>query len=255
MYKPPAASGSTPSPEPPDPSGREATPQMVLQILATEHWSLLASRNLAWNETVTRTGMFLSTLSFAIVALALVGQATGFGDEFQLFALVVLPVVLFVGVATGLRIDSANYHDLMTTLGMNRIRARYLELAPGHDLERTFVMGTTDDQKGIELTLANVPFRGSLPTVLAATPSLVAVLNAMVVAAIVALLLAQLGIPSTGTVAAGAVAFFAAVGVHGLYQARMLRRFIAGYTPHYPSPDAPAPAEPVSRGPSGDEAR
>jgi len=30
----------------------EATPAMRLQILSTEHWSLLASRSLAWNEVL-----------------------------------------------------------------------------------------------------------------------------------------------------------------------------------------------------------
>ena len=32
----------------------------VLQILSTEHWSLLSSRSLAYNEALTRGGMFLS---------------------------------------------------------------------------------------------------------------------------------------------------------------------------------------------------
>ena len=34
----------------------------VVQILATEHWSLLASRSLAYNEAFTRGGMFLAFL-------------------------------------------------------------------------------------------------------------------------------------------------------------------------------------------------
>ena len=69
-------------------------PEIKLQILSTEHWSLLASRSLAWNESFSRAGMFLTTLSGAIVALGLVGGATGFGEAFTLFALVILPVVL-----------------------------------------------------------------------------------------------------------------------------------------------------------------
>ncbi|HEY4748751.1 MAG TPA: hypothetical protein VIH38_14345, partial [Steroidobacteraceae bacterium] len=70
---------------------------MRLQILSTEHWSLLASRSLAWNESFSRAGMFLTTLTGAIVALALVAQASAFGEAFTLFALVILPVVLFIG--------------------------------------------------------------------------------------------------------------------------------------------------------------
>src|SRR6266704_3109283 len=87
-----------------------AASSMRLQILSTEHWSLLASRSLAWNESFSRAGMYVSTLSGAIVALALVAQASAFGEGFTLFALVILPVVLFIGVATFLRLGSSNYH-------------------------------------------------------------------------------------------------------------------------------------------------
>ncbi|MDF2748200.1 MAG: hypothetical protein K0S98_2487, partial [Propionibacteriaceae bacterium] len=121
------------------------TPSMKLQILSTEHWSLLASRSLAWNESFSRGGMFLATLSGAIVALALVAQATQFGEGFRIFGLVILPVVLFVGIGTNFRMGYANYHDAVCVQGMNRIRAGYLELAP--DVKRFFVMGTTDDER------------------------------------------------------------------------------------------------------------
>ena len=46
----------------PDPIGRRA------QFLTTEHWSLLATRSMSWNEAFSRTSMFLSTLSAATVA-------------------------------------------------------------------------------------------------------------------------------------------------------------------------------------------
>jgi hypothetical protein len=73
--------GAEPAPTPTPQDGLEVqaadgvSPQMRLQILSTEHWSLLASRSLAWNESFSRGGMFLATLSGAIVALALVAQA------------------------------------------------------------------------------------------------------------------------------------------------------------------------------------
>ena len=40
-------------------------------ILATEHWSLLASRSLIWNEAQSRATVFLSVLSAATIALTL----------------------------------------------------------------------------------------------------------------------------------------------------------------------------------------
>ena len=65
-------------------------------ILATEHWSLLASRSLIWNEAQSRATVFLSVLSAATIALALLADATGFGAQTTTLALVLLPVVLFL---------------------------------------------------------------------------------------------------------------------------------------------------------------
>ncbi len=150
------------------------TPAMRLQILSTEHWSLLASRALAWNEAFSRAGMFLTTLTGAIVALALVAQASAFGDAFTLFALVILPVVLFIGVATSIRLGASNYHEAICVMGMNRIRAAYLELAP--DLERFFVMSAHDDLHGMGVTMGVQPGGGRLfwlAQIIAGTPTVV----------------------------------------------------------------------------------
>src|SRR6195256_454928 len=112
MFERTAASGigNEPAPPPLGDAGptTESSPAMRLQILSTEHWSLLASRSLAWNESFSRAGMFLTTLTGAIVALALVAQASAFGDAFTLFALVILPVVLFIGVTTRMRFAPPN---------------------------------------------------------------------------------------------------------------------------------------------------
>jgi hypothetical protein len=216
----------------PTASTAEATPQMRLQILSTEHWSLLASRNLAWNESFTRASMFLSTLSFAVVALALVGQASGFDETFRLFALVVLPVVLFVGLATMLRMESANYHDAMCVIGMNRIRAAYLQLAP--DLRRHFVMGSTDDVRGIGVTMAPAPGHPVLLNFIAASPTLISVLCSMLVAAIVALVLIQIGAGRGPAFIGGAVAFLVAFGAWAFWTRRQLLALMRSHQPIFP---------------------
>src|SRR5688500_9405327 len=87
-------------------------PALRLQILTTEHWSLLSTRALSWNEAFSRATMFLSVLSGAVVALALVAEATAFGEGFETFALLILPVVLFVGVATFMRLVAINNEDI-----------------------------------------------------------------------------------------------------------------------------------------------
>jgi len=94
-------------------------------MLTTEHWSLLATRSMSWNEAFSRAAMFLSVLSGATVALALVAQATSFGENFSLFALLLLPVVLFVGVTTFVRLVQVNREDGYWVVGMNRLRHAY----------------------------------------------------------------------------------------------------------------------------------
>jgi hypothetical protein len=117
------------------------------QILATEHWSLLATRSMTWNEIFSRASMYITVLSAAVVALALVAQATAFGPTFRLFALFVLPVVLLVGLATILRLGAANGEDFWLLMGMNRLRHGYLELAP--ELEPYFVTESHDDPRSV----------------------------------------------------------------------------------------------------------
>jgi hypothetical protein len=221
-----------PTPVPPP----DATPEVPLpvrvQMMATEHWSLLASRNLAWTESFTRASMFLSTLSFAVVAMALIGQASGFGEEFRVFALVVLPVVLFLGIATSLRMDSANHHDVQCIIGMNRIRAGYLEIAP--DLERFFVMGTTDDFEGIATTMSVLPRRSIILNLVGASPTLLAVLNSVLVGAIVALAAMQVGADMGISLAVGGAAFLISLGVWGYMTRHMLTDLMERHQPAFP---------------------
>jgi hypothetical protein len=202
---PPAEPGPAPVTSHP---GASPTPvQVRLQILSTEHWSLLASRSLAWNESFSRAGMFLSTLSGSIVALGLIGGVDGFGDAFFVFALVILPVVLFVGIGTWLRMGATNYHDAVAVGGMNRIRAAYLEIAP--DLEPYFVMGIHDDARGMGVTMAIPPGTPPLVHLIAGTPTLVMVLDGVVAGAIVALPLVRYS--SVGGVATTIAAILVAV--------------------------------------------
>jgi hypothetical protein len=171
-----------------DPSVGNAAPtpvQIRLQILSTEHWSLLASRSLAWNESFARASMFLSTLAGSIVALSLIGGVDGLNDPFFIVALVLLPVDLFVGIGTWFRLGGANYHDAVTVAGMNRIRAAYLEIAP--DLAPYFVMGVHDDARGLGITMAVPPGTSQIVHLIAGTPTLVMVLNAILAGAIAAI--------------------------------------------------------------------
>jgi hypothetical protein len=218
------APGSAPSPV-----------QIRLQILSTEHWSLLASRGLAWNEAFSRAGMYLSTLSASIVTLGLIGGIDGFGTAFFAFAFVILPVDLFVGIGAWTRIAASNYHDAQTILGMNRIRAAYLEIAP--DLKPYFLMGVHDDMAGAQITMAVPPGTPQLAHLIASTPFLVVILNAVVAGAIGALALvraagADLGAALVGGLVTAALALIAEM----LFARRNIRILQGSIHPMFPTP-------------------
>jgi hypothetical protein len=102
----------------------------ALQILSTEHWSLLGARSLAYNEAFVRGGMFLTFLSMSFVALALLAQGMAFGEQFLQVAAVLLAFDLAIGLTTYARINGANVDDLRAVHGMARIRHAYTQIAP-----------------------------------------------------------------------------------------------------------------------------
>lgn len=102
----------------------------TIQLLATEHWSLLGARSLAYNEAFVRAGMFLTFLSTSFVALALVAQAMSFGQGFLSVAALVLAFDFVIGLTTFLRMNGANLDDLRAVHGMARIRHAYTQITP-----------------------------------------------------------------------------------------------------------------------------
>src|SRR5436853_4978052 len=118
----------------------------ALQILATEHWSLLATRALTYQESLGRVNMFLTILSGAVIALALVAQADHFGAAFISIAIFMLAVVLVTGVFTVARLMALNRDDFRWVLAMNRLRHAYLEMHP--ELEPAFMTSPYDGLPG-----------------------------------------------------------------------------------------------------------
>ena len=207
------------------------TDAVRVQILATEHWSLLATRSMTWNEIFSRAGMFITMLSAAVVALALVAQATAFGPGFRLFALLVLPIVLLVGIGTFLRLGDANTDDVGLLLGMNRLRHAYLELAP--ELEPYFMTGHHDDQAGLAQS-SSLGIRSGPNSFLSGTPNLVAAINCLVVGVLAALIAQTLGAPDTTAVVVGVVAALAAAVGHVARAFRSIRSAHRTYRPRFP---------------------
>ena len=121
------------------------------------------------------------------------------GPKFVVFALIVLTVTLFLGVATFVRLVQVNNEDIYWVAGMNRLRGQYAKLEPG--IEDEFVTGITLDTPGFAQTYAAVNVTGvSTLHMFVTTPGVVGILCAVlagVVAGLVALQLAPMA-PAIG---------------------------------------------------------
>ena len=210
--------------------GGEASPH-ALQILMTEHWSLLASRSMGYTESMSRTSIFVAALTGSVVALALVGQATDFGREFVAFALVLLPVVYFLGVVTIARLFQNGWEDAIWVQGMNRIRHAYLELAP--ELEPYFVTSRFDDDTGVAISAVARPRVTTPLQGFVAIPGVVAVLNSVVAGAVAGIAGLGLEVGTGAALVLGAVAFvislasFVGLGIRAIaaYRRNLVVRF------------------------------
>jgi len=129
---------------------QEVVPSVRAQLLATEHWSLLASRSTTQNELLVRIAIFLTLVSASVVSLALIGQATDFDGRFDAFATVLFSILLLVGSLTLLRVINGSAEDAAYVIGMNRLRAAYAELDPG--IDRYFITSKHDDDRGVGQT-------------------------------------------------------------------------------------------------------
>ena len=206
----------------------------TLQILTTEHWSLLASRSLGYTEAMSRAAVYVAALSGAVVALALVAQATDFGDGFFAFALVLLPVVYFLGFATVVRLAQINFEDARWVQGMNRIRHAYLELAP--ELEPYFVTGWHDDRAGLVQSLVTRARPTIVPQQFVSSPGVVAILDSVVAGATVGLAGLSLGLETLGSLALGICAFMASIAVFAVWATRTIGFWSAQLDARFPTP-------------------
>jgi hypothetical protein len=208
----------------------------ALQILSSEHWSLLAARSLVYTEAMSRTSIFIAALSGAVVALALVAQADDFGSGFVAFALVLLPVVYFLGLVTIVRLGQVNLENAVWVQGINRIRYAYLELAP--ELEPYFVASRYDDEEGVLLT--SLAMRPPLPRFqsFVAVPGVVAVIDSVVAGAAAAIAVFALDFGIGASVALGVAVFVLSAAFFATWARRVVLPRGRALEPIFPSPSA-----------------
>ena len=220
------------------PPARDPYASEKLQILATEHWSLLATRALTYSESLGRVNMFLGILSGAVIALALVAQAYHFGTAFISIAIFMLSVVLVVGIFTVARLMSLNRDDFRWVIGMNRLRNAYLDLHP--ELAANFMTSPFDDLPGALHTLGidvrGADRLGSMFHGLQTLPGMLSVIVAAVAGAIGGMVAVGFAAPPVAVLLIGVASFVLAFVLIGIWGRRSVQRLDPGLEPRFPSP-------------------
>jgi hypothetical protein len=175
-----------------------------LQILATEHWGLLATRSMTWSEVMSRISIHLTVCSASLVVIALVVQADGYGAAFKVLSVGLASAMLVLGTLTSMRVVNASLDDQRMIAGMNRLRAGYAALDPG--VEHYFMTSWREGAEGVLATSTLGLRRSRLNYVVASTSFFINVVNAIVAGTVVALVAYDAGASSVAVGLLGCVA-------------------------------------------------
>ena len=118
--------------------------ERIKDVLTAEYSLLTTMLSTVWSATLTRTSIFLITLSTSGIALGFAAQP---GIDRRALAVSVLPLILFLGVTTFVRIVQLQREAIVYITGLNRIRWFFQEAAPGS--RPYFVLPPYDDEVAI----------------------------------------------------------------------------------------------------------
>jgi hypothetical protein len=186
-------------------------PAVRAQLLATEHWSLLATRSMTWSEIMARISIHLTVASAALVVLALVAQASGFGPAFDVLSIGLTSAILVLGTLTGVRVHNASVEDAGLIVGMNRLRNAYIAMDPS--IADYLMTGWNDDEAGLMRTYTLGFPRMLITHVVGSTNFFIAVVNSIVAGTLGALITHGAGQTAPVVAAAAAIAGVAYVAV------------------------------------------
>jgi hypothetical protein len=167
----------------------------------TEHFNLQTARAITVSEANGRASIYLAALSSNLIALAFIGQVSRLGSAFYAFALILLPVLAFVGVVTFVRLVQSSMEEIAYAHRIGLLRTFYLRLSPELEPYLVTTRETRSAPSGWQLTLT--------------AAGMVAVINSVVLAACAGLALEAAGVTSLAIpLACGAVIGAGAFSLH-----------------------------------------
>ncbi|MFE5671859.1 hypothetical protein ACFQ58_09660 [Agromyces sp. NPDC056523] len=211
----------------------DAQKSLRAQLLATEHWSLLASRSTTQSEVLTRIAIFLTVVSAGLISLGILGNATQFRGWFGVAALGVLFLLLLLGLITMIRAFNTATEDLMYVLAMNRLRAAYIDLDPG--LAPYLMMSAHDDLRGSNVTY-HAFFDRDVTQVIGSSMVVITLVTAAVAGLFAGGVVLAFELPVGFAVAVGVAAGLAAFAWMMYRGYRLYWRVWREYTPLRPTP-------------------
>ena len=208
------------------------------QILATEHWGLLAARSTAQSEVLTRITIFLTLVSAGLITIGLLGQASDFQGWFTTAMLAILAFLCLIGFLTMVRVMNVSEEDMMYVVAMNRLRGAYVELDP--DIEQYFLASTNDDEAGMKLTYSFLRAR-SVSVLLGSSGLLLIVVNACVFGLFAGAIVVSAGGAVGWAIVAGALVGVALIAGIAWYSGAGFRGSWNRYVPRRQTPPGPPP--------------
>jgi hypothetical protein len=188
----------------------------TVAFATTEHFNLQTARALTVSEANGRASTYLAALSGNLIALAFVGQMSRLGATFYAFALILLPVLAFVGVVTFLRLVQSSIEDIAYANRIAMLRSFYLRVSPELEPYLVAIPGRRSPAPSDGARRAPSAWQLALTAA-----GMVAVINSVVVGACAGLVLEAAGVPSVAIpVATGAVIGAAAFALHERHHRR-----------------------------------
>jgi hypothetical protein len=221
----------------------DALQAQILQCLTTEHFVLQTGRSMTVADASSRSILFLSTISSTLIVLAFIGQISRLGGVFFLFALVLFPSLVFLGLVTFERVLQSSIEDMVCMRGMNRLRHFYVELAP--QVKDYFILSTHDDETGVH---GNMCMPKQWWQLFLTTSGMIAAINSILAGAFAGMLLYQLfALPQLPCLGAAIVIFLLVLVAHQQYQWRSWRQAERCLKVLFPSETECEEAEPGSK--------
>lgn len=192
-----------------------------MQALGAEFSMLQGARGATISKSSSRSGLYMTTLSGAVVALALVAQASKFGVTFFIFAPAIVPVVFFLGLVTYSRLLQTGVEDVIYARAISKIRDFFSEIDPA---QAGFFQASAVDQVGLRnLGLWRLRWQQFLSA--AAT---VAIVNSVVGGVFLGLVVAYFALPpALVSIVAGAVGAVILAGLFLVHQWKTWMRVAA----------------------------